>query len=125
MTGLVLWCLLLAGVGKAEPPPRATRVSPAQAAVAEGIALLHQNKMAQARERFEAALALDPASADAHFMLGWLHQQEKDLGAAEAEEFNRLQSLAYERAAPFDRALLPTAADLRGELERLPEEPAP
>ena len=47
------------------------------------------------------------------------------LAAEEAEEFRQLQSLAYERAAPFDKALLQTAADLRQQLERLPEEPVP
>jgi hypothetical protein len=47
------------------------------------------------------------------------------LTPAEEEEFDRLQSLAYERAAPFDKLLLQTAADLRRELERLPEEPVP
>jgi hypothetical protein len=47
------------------------------------------------------------------------------LATEEAEELQQLQSLAYERAAPFDKALLQTAADLRQRLERLPEEAAP
>jgi hypothetical protein len=47
------------------------------------------------------------------------------LAAEEAEELQQLQSLAYERAAPFDRGLLQAAAELRQRLERLPEEPAP
>ncbi len=47
------------------------------------------------------------------------------LAAAEEEEFQQLQSLACEQAAPLDRALLQTAADLRRELEQLPEETAP
>jgi hypothetical protein len=45
------------------------------------------------------------------------------LAAEEEEEFRQLQSLAYERAAPFDRTLLQIAADLRHERECLPEEP--
>jgi hypothetical protein len=47
------------------------------------------------------------------------------LTAQEAEELRELQALAYERAAPFDKALLQTAADLRRQLERLPEDPVP
>ncbi len=43
----------------------------------------------------------------------------------EEEEFLQLQSLAHERASPFDKALLQTAAELRREVERLPEEPIP
>jgi hypothetical protein len=46
------------------------------------------------------------------------------LAAEEEQEFQQLQALAYERAAPFDRAVLQTAADLRREVEQLPEEPA-
>ena len=47
------------------------------------------------------------------------------LAAEEEQEFQQLQVLAYERAAPFDRILLQTAADLRREVEQLPEEPTP
>jgi hypothetical protein len=43
----------------------------------------------------------------------------------EEKEFHQLQSLACERAAPFDKILLQTAADLRDEMARLPEEPIP
>ena len=45
------------------------------------------------------------------------------LGAEEEEEFRQLQSLACTRAAPFDKALLQTAASLRRAIEQLPEEP--
>lgn len=47
------------------------------------------------------------------------------LGADEEEEFRQLQSLACERAAPFDKALLQTVATLRQELEQLPEDSVP
>ena len=100
--GLLLSSLLLAGAGRAQERSRPAKVSPAQAAVAEGIALLHQNKTAQARERFERALALDPASADAHYMLGWLREQDKDLAAAETEYVAAL-ALAPSRAEIHDR----------------------
>jgi hypothetical protein len=52
-------------------------------------------------------------------------KMQDSLTAEEEQEFQHLQSLAYERAAPFDRALLQTAADLRREVGQLPEEPAP
>ena len=45
--------------------------------------------------------------------------------AEEEEEFHQLQSAAYEKVGPFDSALLQTAADLRREVEQLPEEQAP
>ena len=47
----------------------------------------------------------------------------ESLTAGEEQELQQLQALAYERAAPFDRALLQTAADLRRQVEQLPEEP--
>jgi hypothetical protein len=46
------------------------------------------------------------------------------LSAEEEAEFQQLQSLAHERAAPFDRILLQTTAELRREVEQLPEESA-
>jgi hypothetical protein len=47
------------------------------------------------------------------------------MSAADQEEFRQLQSLAYRTAAPFDQALLRTVAELRQEMEQLPEEPVP
>jgi hypothetical protein len=47
------------------------------------------------------------------------------LSTEEETEFQHLQALAHERAAPFDRILLQTAADLRREVEQLPEGSAP
>jgi hypothetical protein len=44
------------------------------------------------------------------------------LSAEQEEEFQRLQALACERAAPFDRLLLQTAAQLRREVDQLPED---
>jgi hypothetical protein len=41
------------------------------------------------------------------------------LAPEEAEEFDRLQALAGERATPVDKILLQTTADLRHELEQL------
>src|SRR6187455_2122506 len=76
--------------------------TPAQAAVAEGIALLQQNRPADARVRFERALALDPASADAHYMLGWLREQERDFAGASAQ-YEAARSAAPARAAIHDR----------------------
>src|SRR5688500_15612392 len=100
--GLVLSVLWLAGVAGAQEPPLPSGVSSAQAAVSEGIALLKQNKRAQARERFERALALDPASAAAHYMLGWVREQERDLAAAE-REYEAALVQAPSRAEIHDR----------------------
>jgi hypothetical protein len=47
------------------------------------------------------------------------------LTAEEYEEFVRLQELASERAAPFDRALRRTVEELQREAGRLPEESMP
>lgn len=52
-------------------------------------------------------------------------KQKGPLAPAEQEEFRQLQSLAYQMAAPFDQALLRTVAELRQEMEQLPEEPVP
>jgi hypothetical protein len=51
-------------------------------------------------------------------MSGTLTPQEQD-------EFQRLQAVAYQVAAPFDTALLQTVEGLRRQLEQMPEEPAP
>src|SRR6188508_2867800 len=98
-----------AALGAPEAP---VRPSPAQAAVAEGVALLHQNRVAEARTQFERALALDPASADAHYMLGWLREQEKDLPGAE-KEYEAALARAPARAEVHDRL-----GFVRGELGR-------
>ena len=45
--------------------------------------------------------------------------------AEEVEELHELQTLVCERAAPFDRVLLQTAADLRREIQQLPEDAVP
>ena len=47
------------------------------------------------------------------------------LTAEEHDEFLRLQDLASERAAPFDRALRRTVEELQREVERLPVESMP
>jgi hypothetical protein len=47
------------------------------------------------------------------------------LTAEEHTEFVRLQELACEQAAPFDRELRSTVEELRRELEQLPAESTP
>ena len=44
------------------------------------------------------------------------------LSDAEQEEFRQLLSLVCQIAAPFDNALLQTVADLRRQIEQLPED---
>jgi hypothetical protein len=47
------------------------------------------------------------------------------LTAEEVAELHQLQTLVGERVAPFDRVLLQTAADMRREIEQLPEDAVP
>src|SRR5438874_7339423 len=99
---VALWCLFLAPSGFAQERPGAAPATPAQAAVAEGVALLRQNRLPEARERFERAVALDPASADAHYMLGWVREQASDLAGA-AAEYESALARAPGRAEVHDR----------------------
>jgi hypothetical protein len=50
---------------------------------------------------------------------------QEGLSAVELEEFTRLQELASARAAPFDRELRRSLADLQRAVERLPLGPTP
>ncbi len=50
---------------------------------------------------------------------------EGGLSSAEVEEFTRLQELASARAAPFDRELRRSLADLQGAVESLPSGSTP
>jgi Tfp pilus assembly protein PilF len=87
---------------QSRPARAASAPTPAEAAVAEGIALLQQNRPSDARARFEHALTLDPRSPDAHYMLGWLREQARDFAGAAAEYESALAS-APTRAAIRDR----------------------
>src|SRR5687768_8172244 len=81
----------------AAPPPRVQ-----DKAVAEGIALLQQNRLAEARARLQRAVELHPDSVDAHYMLGWLSEQERDLAGAAAAYETALRH-APRRAEIHDR----------------------
>ena len=95
--------LLLATLGFSQERSRAApRPSPAETAVAEGVALFQLSRVAEARARFERALALDPASVDARYMLGWLREQEKDLDGA-ARDYEAALAIAPGRAEIHDR----------------------
>src|SRR5712692_3486322 len=102
LAGAALCSLLLATSARAQGARRATPLSPAEAAVKEGIALLEQDRVPEARERFERAVALDPGSADGHYMLGWLREQSRDLEGA-ASEYEAALAHAPGRAAIHDR----------------------
>lgn len=47
-------------------------------------------------------------------------KRDASLSDDEQREFDQLQAVAYEMAAPFDRALRQTVEDLRQEIESLP-----
>jgi Tfp pilus assembly protein PilF len=51
-------------------------------AIAEARTLLDANDLVRARARLDAALAQDPSSADAHYLLGLIAERQNDLGGA-------------------------------------------
>jgi len=68
----------------------------------EGTRLLEANQAEAARIKFETALKLDPASAEAYYLLGVAHEQKRDLSSAIAAYRNALQ-YAPKMAEAHDR----------------------
>ena len=90
----------VASVSGLEPPrpaPAAAAASPADPALAHGMALLAQNRVAEAQADFERALVLDPSSADARYMIGWMREQAKDYEGAAADYESALAAPRGER----------------------------
>ncbi len=52
-------------------------------------------------------------------------RMHRPLSPQEQDELNQLQSLVAQMAAPFDNTLLQTVANLRREIQQLPEQPNP
>ena len=63
-------------------PRRASRLEEAQSLAAEGAKLLQLNEVEAARTKLEAALKLDPGSANAHYLLGVAFEGQQDFAAA-------------------------------------------
>src|SRR5688500_7644331 len=78
-------CLLLScasGVLAQAPAPRTPRSPTVLSALEQGKAFLDADDLERARAQFEAVLSRDPASADAQFLLGVVHERRKDFSAA-------------------------------------------
>jgi tetratricopeptide (TPR) repeat protein len=69
--------------------------------VAEGVALLRAERVADAEQRFTEAAAAAP-NAEAHFYLGVLHERRKAFDPA-AQEYRRAIALAPDMAEAHDR----------------------
>ncbi len=70
----------------------------ASAMVSEAMQLKHAGNYAEARSRFEAAVAADPSNLDAHWGLAWIYAEMADAGAADLKdkavtEFNQVLQL--------------------------------
>jgi len=70
----------------------------AAAMVSEAMQAKHAGNYAEARTRFEAAVAADPSSLDAHWGLAWIYAEMYDAGAADMKdraiaEFNQVLQL--------------------------------
>jgi len=68
------------------------QAAPARALLDEGVSLSHQGNFAAAGDRFVRAIALDPAQAEAHYLLGLVRQQDGRKEPA-LESFKRAASL--------------------------------
>ena len=82
IASVLLWCPsdVLAqaqAAGQAESTPTLS-------ALKQGRASLDRGDLDRARTYFEAALARDPTSAEAHFLLGVVYERQKDFAAAAA-----------------------------------------
>ncbi len=107
MVPLLLWCGADCLAQTAASKPDRT----ASPALTQARALLEANDLERARSLIEAALARDPASAEAHFLKGLVCERQKDLAAAAG---------AYAKAIEYARAWpRPTTAWASCEVSRV------
>lgn len=80
----LLLLIVLASEARAQSPsqPRPLSSGRAAAALADGWTRLQAGQLKEAKASFEAALAQDPASAEAHYLLGFVFEREKELQSA-------------------------------------------
>src|SRR5438046_7050776 len=62
--------------------PQSADAQKTRSLLVEGTRLLEANQAEAARIKFEAVLKLDPASAEAYYMLGATYEQKRDLSPA-------------------------------------------
>src|SRR6266536_1946856 len=82
--------------------PQSAAAQKTRSLLVEGTRLLEANQAEAARIKFETALKLDPASAEAYYMLGVTHEQKRDLSSAVAAYRSALQ-YAPKMAEAHDR----------------------
>src|SRR3954469_753037 len=86
MAGLVLLVMAAGPVPQpAEGVAPPSRTAQASALVQAGVELLKANRVAEAAERFTEAVRQDPPLAEAHYYLGMVREQQRDLPGAETE----------------------------------------
>ena len=98
---LILLCLA-AGLGAQEPGQKTTQGAVTRSLLNEGRAFLQSNDLDRARSCFENAVAGDPTSAQAHYLLGVVAERRKDLSAA-AASFSAAIRYAPTMATAHDR----------------------
>src|SRR5918993_3838482 len=76
--------LLSAAAVDALPQQQIRRPDTPVATLAQGRAFLQANDLERARASVEAVLTSNPASAEAHYLLGMIAERQKDLAAAAA-----------------------------------------
>ena len=121
---VIIALVLLASGAPAQSRPPASQLTISEA-LAGARTLLAANDLAGARARLEAALAQNPASADAHYLLGVIAERQNDLSAAaasyqEAIHLNPKLALAHDRLG-FVRGLLGHTEEALAEFERATE----
>src|SRR6266511_3165645 len=82
--------------------PQSAAAQKTRSLLVEGTRLLEANQAEAARIKFEAVLKLDPASAEAYYMLGATYEQKRDLSPAIAAYRSALQ-YAPKMAEAHDR----------------------
>src|SRR5829696_7366789 len=97
---LLLWCasnVLAQAPGSRNVPSTATG-----SALKQVRSLLAADDLERARGHVEEALARDPASAEAHFLLGVVHERQRDFAAAATSYASAIRS-APRMAEAHDR----------------------
>ena len=94
----LLLCFLVDGAAQERAPAR----DASSRLLAESRAFLNANDLERARAGIEKVLARDPASGDAHYLLGLLAERQKDLEAA-AASYARAIQYAPRMAEAHDR----------------------
>ena len=99
---VLLWCAADALAQTAGAGNRTAASASKVALLKQGRALLEANDIARAQSYIDAALQRDPASAEAHFLLGLLKERQKDFPAA-AAAYTKTIGYAPRMAEAHDR----------------------